>query len=108
MLNSAVGECLVLSFAFLQIFELFECYFSSLLLISLILVFAHIQRLVVPAGEFLLCLEPIFDGLVDAGAAGCSLYVDCIQIALVGFIESDAIFEGVAFWRLEDAFGCNF
>lgn len=65
---------------------------------------AHIQRLIVATGKFLLSFKLVLNGLVHPGTAWCALYIYRIQVAHVGLIQSDAVLEGVSFWRLQDVF----
>lgn len=93
---------------FLESVELFLGDLPALLVVGLFLVLAHVEGLVVAAGEFLLRLELVLDGLVHPGAARRALDVDGVEVAAVGLVERDAVLEGVAFGRLQDALGGDF
>ena len=79
-----------------------EGHLPPLLLLSLLLGLAEINRLVVSTCKFILGFVFVLDGLVDSGVAGGAFDIDGVQTAHVGLVHGDSVFEGVSFWTLED------
>lgn len=70
---------------------------SPLLLVLVLFVLTHVERLVVLAGEFFLGPKFVADGLVDPGAAACAFDIGGVETAHVGLVEGDAVLEGILF-----------
>lgn len=95
-------------FAVSQGFKLFIRNFPALLIVGLLLMVAHIQRLIVPPCKFFLRFEFVFDRLVHPRPTSCPLNIDCIQVPHVCLILRNPIFVRIPFRRLEYAGGCDF
>ena len=98
----------MLGLAIREGFELFVRNFPALLIIGLILVVSHVQRLIVPPRQFLLRLEFVLDRLVHPCAAGCALNIDRIQVPHIGLILRNPILKGIPLRRLQYACGGDF
>ena len=77
--------------------------FPPLLLVLVFLVLAHIQRLIVLSGQFLLGSEFVPDCLVDPGSAASPLDVGGVQTPHIGFVMGNGVLEGVFFRTGENA-----
>jgi len=73
-----------------------------LLLVLMLLMLAHIERLVVLSGQLLLRPQLVPDRLVDPSPTACPLDIRGVETPHIGLIMRDCILEGVFFWAGED------